>query len=66
QERNGILRAFPLSFLFAVLISTVNFQFDVFAKVRCTQTLFVVKRFQPPTPANSPATNTGPSGIAKL
>jgi len=31
------LRAFPLSFLFAVLISTVNFQFDVFAKVRCTR-----------------------------
>ena len=30
------MRAFPLSFLFAVLISTVNFQFDVFAKVRCT------------------------------
>ncbi|MEG4235919.1 hypothetical protein QUA40_28365, partial [Microcoleus sp. Pol11C3] len=25
------------SLLFAVLISTVNFQFDVFAKVRCTQ-----------------------------
>jgi len=33
------LRAFPLSFLFAVLTSTVNFQFDVFAKVRCTQFL---------------------------
>ena len=30
------MRAFPLSFLFAVLTSTVNFQFDVFAKVRCT------------------------------
>ncbi|MEG4294562.1 hypothetical protein Q5692_37575, partial [Microcoleus sp. C2C3] len=25
-----------LSLLFAVLISTVNFQFDVFAKLRCT------------------------------
>ncbi|MEG4343336.1 hypothetical protein QUB70_08590, partial [Microcoleus sp. A003_D6] len=25
-----------LSFLFAVLTSTVNFQFDIFAKVRCT------------------------------
>ena len=31
------MRTFPLSLLFAVLISTVNFQFDVFAKVRCTQ-----------------------------
>ncbi|MEG4076245.1 transposase, partial [Microcoleus sp. Pol14C2] len=26
-----------LSLLFAVLISTVNFHFDVFAKLRCTQ-----------------------------
>ena len=34
------MRAFPLSFLFAVLISTVNFQFDVFAKVRCTRSTF--------------------------
>jgi hypothetical protein len=31
------MRTFPLSWLFAVLISTVNFQFDVFAKVRCTR-----------------------------
>jgi hypothetical protein len=30
---------FPLSLLFAVLISTVNFQFDVFAKVRCTRSV---------------------------
>jgi hypothetical protein len=30
------LKTFPLSLLFAVPISTVNFLFDVFAKVRCT------------------------------
>ncbi|MEG4235567.1 AMIN domain-containing protein, partial [Microcoleus sp. Pol11C3] len=39
-----------LSLLFAVLISTVNFQFDVFAKVRCTHASTVTSwKFDPAT-----------------
>ncbi|MEG5140518.1 MULTISPECIES: nitrite reductase small subunit NirD, partial [unclassified Microcoleus] len=35
------------SFLFAVLISTVNFQFDVFAKVRCTHEVYGLSNYDP-------------------
>ena len=36
RSERGMWRLFPLSFLFAVLISTVSFALKIFAKVRCT------------------------------
>ena len=41
-SERGMWTVCPLSFLFAVLISIVNFPLDVFAKLRCTPQGFAV------------------------